>query len=80
MLVKKLNVKLILVKIWAYLDDHLEWEELYFLEKENVQCDSEEKQLTIKEKSSSVSFPFSLSSPLFLSKAIKYYLAHPICI
>ena len=36
-LVKQLNVEIQPVKIQAHLNDYLEWEELSFLEKENVQ-------------------------------------------
>ena len=43
MLVKKLNVKLVPVKIRAHLDDQLEWEELSFLEKLKM-CSTTKRQ------------------------------------
>ena len=67
MTVRKLNLQLHPIKIKVYLDNHLEWHELSFLEKENVYCDSAAKELILNKTRLSVPFPFQLSSPYFLT-------------
>ena len=68
--VKKLNLRLIPIKISAHQDDILEWSALSFLEKENVACDSKAKQIVQLETRSSVPFPFDLHTPCLSTSSV----------
>ena len=67
LIVRKLNLQLHPIKIKVYLDNHLEWHKLSFLEKEYVDYDLAAKELILNETRPPVPFPFQLSSPYFLT-------------